>query len=91
MLSQFSNRMTARSAALLLAIDNRLESILKYWLLIAGFASAARIFAAPHALRVSKAALKAAGWCNAMCACWSMPRHCRVETGSARTRSLSRP
>jgi len=53
MLSQFSNRMTARSAALLLAIDNRLESILKYWLLIAGFASAARIVAAPHAVPVA--------------------------------------
>jgi len=48
MLSQFSNRMTARSAALLLAIDNRIDSILKYWLLISGFASAARIVAAPH-------------------------------------------
>ncbi|HKX91807.1 MAG TPA: DUF2569 domain-containing protein [Sphingomicrobium sp.] len=40
--------MTARSAALLLTIDNRLDTILKFWLLLAGLASAARILLSPH-------------------------------------------
>lgn len=53
MFSEFSHRMSARSAALLLAIDNRLDVILKYWLLIAGFASAARIGLAPHKVPVA--------------------------------------
>lgn len=49
MFSQFSNKMSSKSAALLLTIDTRLDIILKYWLLLAGLASAARIAWAPHA------------------------------------------
>jgi hypothetical protein len=40
--------MTARSAALLLTLDNRLDQILKYWLLLAGLVAAARIAFTPH-------------------------------------------
>jgi hypothetical protein len=43
MLDRFSQRCSARSAALLLAIDNRLERILQWWLILAGIASAVRI------------------------------------------------
>jgi hypothetical protein len=50
MLDQFRNRLRARSAALLLTIDNRLGEILKYWLLFAGFASAGRIALTPHSV-----------------------------------------
>lgn len=50
MISHFSNRMRARSAALILTIDNRLDAILKYWLLVAGLASAARIAITPHSV-----------------------------------------
>ena len=48
MFDRLSENMTKRSAALLLTIDNRLDVILKYWLLIAGLSSTARIAAAPH-------------------------------------------
>ena len=48
MFDQLSHKMTARSTALLLAIDNRLDRILKYWLLLAGLISAARIAFTPH-------------------------------------------
>ncbi len=48
MLTAVRNRIEARSAALLLSIDDRLDAILKYWLLIAGFAFTARIAFAPH-------------------------------------------
>ena len=48
MLDRVSSKMTARSAALLLAIDTRLDRILKYWLLLAGLLSAARIALTPH-------------------------------------------
>ena len=47
MIGQFSIRMKSRSTALLLAIDTRLDAILKYWLLLAGLASAARIASTP--------------------------------------------
>ncbi|HEX3423886.1 MAG TPA: DUF2569 domain-containing protein [Sphingomicrobium sp.] len=40
--------MSSRSAALLLTIDTHLDAILKYWLLVAGLASAARIALAPN-------------------------------------------
>ena len=45
MIDRISNRMRARSAALILSLDHRLDVILKYWLVIAGFASAVRIVA----------------------------------------------
>ncbi len=48
MFDRLSDRMRSRSAALLLTIDNRFDVILKYWLLVAGLASAARIASAPH-------------------------------------------
>src|SRR5690348_2015149 len=48
MFDRASEKIRSRSAALLLTIDNRLDDILKYWLLIAGLASAARIVSAPH-------------------------------------------
>jgi hypothetical protein len=48
MLHEVSERMRSRSAALLLAIDARLDVILKYWLLIGGLVSAARIALAPR-------------------------------------------
>jgi hypothetical protein len=47
MLDRFSNTMRARSAALLVTIDQRLNRILLMWLLLAGLASAARIAASP--------------------------------------------
>jgi len=50
MFDRLSDRMRSRSAALLLTIDNRLDDILKYWLLIAGLASAARIATASHSV-----------------------------------------
>lgn len=40
--------MRVRSTALLLTIDTQLDQILKYWLLIAGLLSAARIAFSPH-------------------------------------------
>ena len=48
MFDQLSHKMTARSTALLLAIDTRLDRILKYWLLLAGLVAAARIVFTPH-------------------------------------------
>ena len=48
MFDQLSQTMKARSAALLLTIDNRLDRILQAWLLIAGLLSAARIALSPH-------------------------------------------
>jgi hypothetical protein len=48
MFDRVSQRLNARSAALLLTIDNRLDRILKYWLLAAGLLSAARIAFTPH-------------------------------------------
>jgi len=53
MLDRFSERMSARSAALLLTLDSRLDVILKYWLVLAGIASALRIASAPHLLPVA--------------------------------------
>jgi hypothetical protein len=48
MFDRLSHKMQARSAALLLVIDNRLDQILKYWLLLAGLASVARIAFSPY-------------------------------------------
>lgn len=53
MFERISSRMASKSAALLLTIDNRLDTILKYWLLIAGLAAAARIAAAPHSFPIA--------------------------------------
>ena len=47
MFDRISEKITARSAALQLALENRLDRILQGWLLIAGLASAARIATAP--------------------------------------------
>lgn len=48
MFDQLSHQMKARSAALLLTIDHRLDRILRAWLLVAGLLSAARIALSPH-------------------------------------------
>ena len=48
MFERYSRKMTARSTALLLALDNRLDRILQSWLLIAGLGAAARIALSPH-------------------------------------------
>lgn len=48
MFDRFSRKMTAKSAALLLTIDNRLDRILQAWLMLAGFAAAARIAFSSH-------------------------------------------
>src|SRR5215213_6707515 len=48
MFDQLSHTMKARSTALLLTIDNRLDRILQAWLLVAGLLSAARIALSPH-------------------------------------------
>jgi hypothetical protein len=53
MFSHLSEKMRSRSAALLLSIDNRLDQILKYWLLIAGIVSTMRIAVAPHSLPIA--------------------------------------
>jgi len=50
MFDQLSHNLKARSAALLLTIDNRLDRILQAWLLIAGSLSAARIALSSHSL-----------------------------------------
>ena len=46
-IDKFKCRMQARSAALLLSIEGRLDRILQFWLLLAGLACAARIATAP--------------------------------------------
>ena len=48
MFDQLSHTMKTRSAALLLTIDNRLDRILKAWLVVAGLLSAARVTLSPH-------------------------------------------
>ena len=48
MFNRLSQDMKARSAALLLTIDNRLDRILQVWLLTAGLLSAARIALSPE-------------------------------------------
>jgi Protein of unknown function (DUF2569) len=50
MLLRVSHGLRSRSAVLLLAIEDQLGSILKYWLLIAGLASALRIALASHSV-----------------------------------------
>jgi hypothetical protein len=53
MLHRMSHGLRSRSTVLLSAIDDQLDSILKYWLLIAGLASTTRIALAPHRLPVA--------------------------------------
>ena len=48
MLDRFQHKMQHRSAALLFAIDGRLDRILKLWLLLAGLAATARITFTPN-------------------------------------------
>jgi hypothetical protein len=48
MFDRVSQQMRARSAAVLTTIDTRLDEILKYWLLLAGLLSTARISFSPH-------------------------------------------
>jgi len=48
MFERYSQKLSARSSAVLLALDNRLDRIVQTWLLIAGLASAARIAVSPH-------------------------------------------
>ena len=47
MFDRLSHKMTARSATLLVALDNRLDQILKFWLIGAGLICAARIAFTP--------------------------------------------
>jgi hypothetical protein len=48
MFDRISTRMSNRSAALLMTIDNRLDRILQLWVLLAGMAATARIVFSPH-------------------------------------------
>jgi hypothetical protein len=59
MFDRLSDTLRARSAALLLTIDQRLDRILQTWLLLAGLAAASRLAFAPHTERV--ASLSTAG------------------------------
>jgi hypothetical protein len=53
MLDVLNRKLRSRSAAVLLTLDNRLDVILKYWLLVAGLASAARIATSPNTIEVA--------------------------------------
>jgi hypothetical protein len=53
MFNQISDHLKGRSAALLLTIDNRLDRILFWWLVVAGSASIARISLTPHSFPVA--------------------------------------
>lgn len=53
MFDRIAKRMSAKSAAVMLTIDNRLDRILQSWLLLAGLASAARIAAAPGSVAIA--------------------------------------
>src|SRR6185503_9462369 len=50
MFDEISQKMRARSASLLITLDNKLDRILFWWLIIAGTASIARIALTPHKL-----------------------------------------
>ena len=47
MIDRLKHRMTARSAALLVSIENRLDRIIFGWLILAGLAAASRIAFSP--------------------------------------------
>lgn len=53
MFDRLSDHMRARSAALLLTIDQRLHRIMQWWLLVAGLIAAARIASAGHSMPVA--------------------------------------
>lgn len=53
MFERLNQRMNARSAALLLTLDNRLDRILQVWLLLAGLTAAARIAMTPVAAPIA--------------------------------------
>jgi hypothetical protein len=48
MFERYSQKLNARSTAVLLALDNRLDRIIQCWLVVAGLASATRIAVSPH-------------------------------------------
>ena len=50
MFDEIRQKMRARSASLLITLDNKLDRILFWWLIIAGTASVARIALTPHKL-----------------------------------------
>jgi hypothetical protein len=53
MLDRFSQKMNARSAALLVSLDNRLDRILVYWLLASGLIATARLTFTPHTVPIA--------------------------------------
>src|SRR5215213_2549950 len=53
MFERLSHRMTARSTALLITLDDRLPKILSWWLLVAGLLTASRIAFTPQAVTAS--------------------------------------
>lgn len=53
MFDQLSDKLRSRSAALLLSIDNRLDSILRWWLAIAALAFTSRMTMTPHAVPIA--------------------------------------
>ena len=53
MFERFSHKMQARSAALLVSLDNRLDRILVYWLLISGLIATARLSFSPHVVPIA--------------------------------------
>jgi hypothetical protein len=53
MIEQVRDHLTNRSAALLLSLDNRLDRILQWWLIVAGTASIARIALTPSKFPVA--------------------------------------
>lgn len=48
MMSSIEQHFRSRSATALMALENRLDRILQWWLLLAGFACAARVALSPH-------------------------------------------
>jgi len=53
MFEAYSQRLKSRSAALMLVLDNRLDRILQWWLLLAGLTAAARIAFTPQAAPIA--------------------------------------
>jgi hypothetical protein len=53
MFERLSHKMHARSAALLVSLDNRLDRILQLWLLTAGLIATARLSFTPHTVPIA--------------------------------------